>query len=166
MRVLVVWRILLASSFLTASVVGFSATSNSNNQINGRSSKISTATSKAPVLTTFKQERPSIAKPFRTRKQISEFRRRKLLGESTFRVSAHIPVDEFATSVLFPAVLDTLPSDWQGDDFYDGVRLWRQEDSEMNGDAGAGSINGQGTNKTAVTATDAATIEADDVMAV
>lgn len=81
-------------------------------------------------------------------------------------MSAHIPVDEFATSVLFPAVLDTLPSDWQGDDFYDGVRLWRQEDSEMNGDAGAGSINGQGTNKTAVTATDAATIEADDVMAV
>jgi hypothetical protein len=127
--------------YLSYCLVGFS--SNSNNQINGRSSKISTATSKGPV-TTSKQERPSIAKPFRTRKQISEFRRRNLPGESTLRVSAHIPVDEFATSALFPAVLDTLPSDWQGDDFYDGVRLWRQEDSEMNGDAG-GSINGQGT---------------------
>lgn len=86
-------------------------------------------------------------------------------------MSAQIPVDEFDTSALFPAVLDTLPSDWRLDDFYDGVRLWRQEDSvlEVNGDTkmngdGAGSINGQGT-KTIVTGTDAATIATNDGMA-
>jgi len=68
-----------------------------------------------------------IAKQFRPRKKISEFRRK---GRDYLtwrgRIGVHLPVDDIDIKALSEVILETLP-DWELEDHYDVVRLSQLE---------------------------------------